>query len=207
MNAARSMAAEAALRAANGLILPLLRAAKRLAPLYESYTRSPLRPSTLYVSGDKRIHILTVTAPHGVMVFAVYSSAQQSRPVSPAQLIRRLARLAKKTRQLLGRIQADIVYIYLTPSRLTRTAYRIARSQGVFVALGPDAARLIVSRFLRERVRKLLSRTGRKIWGKVALLAATLHIIASSLHREEHDTELLAELIERISSKTRRHYT
>jgi len=190
-----------ALENANQLILPLLRAAKQLARTYEAYTRIALKPYHVYTSGDRRIHVFTLSMPQGrILVFAVYSSAQQTRPASPAQVERRLRRLARSTHEQVNGVGADIVYIYLSTTRLTRNAYRLAREKGVFVALSPSAARALISRFLRDRFRRLMLKTRGRIWGPVALLALTLHVLAKSLKEEDGDTdtaELLASLAKR----------
>ncbi len=193
----RSRGTEEALLAANQVILPLLRAAKRLTKVYEAYTRRPLRVATLYSSGDKRVHVVVVNTPlDRALVVSIYSSVQSTRPASPQQVKRRLARLARITARVLSGAPADIIYVYVSKARLTKAAYRAARSLGAFVALAGDKARSLVAHFLSLRLRGLLKKTAGRVWGPLALLALTFYVASSTLSGKNLDTELFTRLLD-----------
>ncbi len=172
---------EAALREANNVIIPLLSVARRYSQLLFKLANEFLHIQVLQ-TGDKRVSIVLTELPASrPLVVAVYSSVQESRPVSPSQLHRRIVRLRKFVDKLRGRyfVSADIVYIYMTRIRLTVNAYRMARRAGVYVAFGSHHAKRILSRYFMKRVKGLLKKLqGRRIWGKLALLLYMLHELA-----------------------------
>jgi hypothetical protein len=183
----RSRGAGEALSHANVLLLPLLRAASRLRSLFQAYARRPLRPVHVSSSSDNRIHVYVLEPPgQNPITIAVYVSIQKTRPAAPSQVLRRLERLRRvaATQSPPG---ADTVYVYLSTTRLTRSAYREARRRGVFVATKAAAAAGLLARLFAHRLRKLLEATGTRIWGPVALLAATLATLARELGADIDD--------------------
>ncbi len=190
----RAPRAEEALQLANQVILPLLRGARGYVRVYEAYTRMPHRVTSLASSGDKRIHVLVVDIPFSrPLVVAIYASTQRSRPVSPSQLRRRLARLARLVAKLRNTIgsQADIIPVYLSATRLTRGAYREALRSHVYVALSPTKARQYLASYLKRRLRALLSKTRGAPHGRVAVLAYALNSLATATDpgsRQEGDS-------------------
>lgn len=174
----RREAKEAALRAANNVIIPLLSIARRYSQLLFKLANETLHLRVLQ-TGDKRVNIVLVEPPASrPLVVAVYSSVQESRPVSPSQLRRRLVRLRKLVDKLRGKhfVSADIIYIYMTRARLTINAYRMARQAGIYVALSSQHAKRILSRYFLKRVKGLLKKLqGQRIWGRLALLLYMLY--------------------------------
>ncbi len=189
----RREAKEAALREANNVIIPLLSIARRYSQLLFKLANETLHLRVLQ-TGDKRVNIVLVEPPASrPLVVAVYSSVQESRPVSPSQLHRRLVRLRKLVNKLRGRYfaSADIIYIYMTRVRLTINAYRMARRAGVYVALGSQHAKRILSRYFMKRVKGLLKKLqGRRIWGKLALLLYMLHELVKAFSPEHIELKL-----------------
>ena len=199
----RGRGREEALQAANQVLLPLLRAARRLTRLYEAYTRRPLRPVHLYSGYSNRIHVFTLDIPDiGTTAIAVYASVQRTRPASPAQVERRIANLARAVKRYAPQAR-DIIYLYLSKVRLTAAAYREARRRGVFVALDARTAMRLLSRLLAKRLRRLLEKTRSRIWGPPALLAYTLALTARGLGEAISD-ELLRDLLHKALSRQNR---
>lgn len=177
--------ADEALGMANGLALPLLRAARRF---------DPAARILVHHTSDRRIHLVLVEMPAGhPLLVALYSSTQRSRPASPAQVERRLRRLETEVKKLRGRIysQADVVMLYISAARLTRRAYRLARSLGVYVALSVEQARLLLARHLYRRVHGL--RRARKLFGPLLRLAELLAYLARQLADDSGDAETLLQ--------------
>ncbi len=204
----RAPRAEEALRLANQVILPLLRGARGYVRVYEAYTRMPRRVTSLASSGDKRIHILVVDVPFSrPLVVAVYASTQRSRPVSPSQLRRRLARLARlvaKLRDTIGS-QADVIPVYLSATRLTRGAYREALRSRVYIALSPAKARHYLASYLKRRLRALLSKTRGAPRGRTAVLAYALNSLATATEPENNasSTDLAHRLLAAALTNTK----
>ena len=181
----RGSAASRALENANTLILPLIRAVKRFNLSCRHYSPGDCMSVKVLQTGDRRVHVAVVDIPGSVpLVVAVYSSAQTSRPVSPGQLAKRLRRLTSIVSRLRGRLfsAADVLYFYLTPVRLTRTAYRIAVSKGVHVALTAAKALTMLQRYIGKRVTRLKEKLrGRRVWGRVRALYDSLELIYSTI--------------------------
>ena len=182
-----------ALEEANRLLLPLQRAAARLAPrIAAAQQRQPVSIVKTRETGDRRVRLMVIDLPASKpLLLAVYVSTQRSRPASPAQVSKRIERIVKEVNKIRGKLfnTADIVYIYLSKTRLTRSAYRIARQMGVLVALSASAAASLLRRYLRRRLERLLEKTRGRIWGALKLLAETLKELANSLGEGEEQHE------------------
>ena len=181
-------AASRALETANALLLPLIRAVRRFNLSCRRRSHDECMAIKMLQTGDRRIHVAIVDIPGSApLVVAVYSSVQTSRPVSPGQLIKRLNRLSSMVSKLRGRLfnAADILYFYLTPVRLTRTAYRLAVSRGVHVALSASKALSMLRRYIGKRVTRLGDRLrGRRVWGRVQALYDALQLLYSTVSNE-----------------------
>ena len=180
----------AALETANRLLLPVLRATRRIAVVTRSSIDPLFTPVRVYSSGDKRIHVAVVNLPGShPLIVAVYASTQRSRPTSPQQLAKRLSRLARFVRRLSGKeyTQADIVYIYMAPRGLTRGSIRLAARSKVVYASEPSEAKRKLAKYLAKRYRRLLaSIVGKRVWGSVPLLAYALSLLARELGEPLH---------------------
>ncbi len=176
---------EARLRQLNQLLIPLLRAVRRYAGPWQAYLGRPLNPARLVVDSRYSTGVLVAELPGShPLVVAVYSSAQESRPLSPGQLERRLQRLRGIVERLRGRlfVGGDLVYIVIAPRGATRGAAAAARRLGVHVARSPGEAARRLARYLLQRLRALLNRLrGRRVWGPVPLLATALAHLAKSM--------------------------
>ncbi|RUM47622.1 MAG: hypothetical protein DSY37_01975 [Hyperthermus sp.] len=147
-----------ALRRANSIILPLMRAAKRYERLIENVRRRPARILNYYVTGDHRVYMLLIDLPaSNPLLLVLYSSVQDTRPVAPSQLTRRYMRMRRIIEKWRGKlfVTADIVYLYLTKARLTRPAYRLAKEMRLYVALSVEKAREMLSKYLIKRYNRL----------------------------------------------------
>ena len=175
-----------ALAAANTVLLPLMRAVHRYNRVYAGRKPYYTMKIQLIQTGDRRIHIAVIDIPgSNPLVVAIYSSTQESRPVSPSQIKRRLKRLFRLVSRLRGKLftAADIVYIYITRRRLTRNAYRIALSNHVNIALSPQKAAATLARLLEQRFRRLQEKlAGRKVWGIVKALYHSLATLYETLN-------------------------
>ncbi|ABM80732.1 hypothetical protein [Hyperthermus butylicus] len=180
----------AALETANKLLLPVLRATRRIAAVARSSIDPSFTPIRVYSSGDRRIHVAVVNLPGShPLVVAIYASTQRSRPTSPQQLARRLARLARFVGRLSGNeyAQADIVYVYMAPRGLTRGSIRLAVKSKIVYASEPSEARRKLAKYLAKRYRRLLaSIMGKRVWGSVPLLAYALSLLARELGEPLH---------------------
>ncbi|NOZ88920.1 MAG: hypothetical protein GXO15_03255 [Crenarchaeota archaeon] len=192
-----------ALARANALLLPLLRVARRFSARVAALEGRPPRSlAKVYKTGDNRVHILLVELPaSNPLLLAVYVSMQMTRPASPAQVDKRLKRLRRAVEKARRGVAAaaDVVYVYLSTARLTRAAYRLARSQGALVALDPQRAASLLASHLARRRRRLLEKTRGRIWGALALLASMLGDMAYTLDPEAYqrqaDGPLAGELL------------
>jgi len=173
-----------ALMQANEVLVPLLGASRRALRLAGASVGKLYRIH-VEITGDKRVHIVVIDLPAShPLVVTVYSSAQESRPTSPQQLIKRIRRAAREAGRLRGKLyeQADIIYVYLSPKGLTSGASRLARTYRIIVARKPAEARRRLAKYLSQRYRKLLTTVAsRRIWGELPLLAYTLATIAHNL--------------------------
>ncbi len=184
----RERAASRALENANTLLLPLIRAVRRFNLSCRRRSHESCMAIRMLQTGDRRIHVAVIDIPGSVpLVVAVYSSVQTSRPVSPAQLAKRLNRLSSIVSKLRGRLfnAADILYFYLSPVRLTRTAYRLARRNGVHVALNASKALSMLRRYIGKRVTRLRDKLqGRRVWGRVQALYDALQLLYNTVSDE-----------------------
>jgi hypothetical protein len=205
-----------ALMQANELIVPLLGISRRVLRLAGDSIGKTYHIH-VEVTNDKRVHIIVIDLPAShPLIVAVYSSAQNSRPTSPQQLLKRIKRLSKEVLKLKGKIyeQADIVYIYLSSGGLTRGSIRIAKTYRIIAARKPEEARKRMAKYLAQRYRKLLTTLAtRRVWGELPLLAYTLSIMSHSLRgfntpttidltplvRGEYTGKELLEILENIS--------
>ena len=174
-----------ALADANRLLLPLLRAVKRYNLSCRRCRRDSTMATRLLQTGDRRVHILVVDIPaSNPLVIAVYTSVQRSRPASPSQVLKRVRRLVEAVKRLRGRVfnAADILYFYLSRTRLTRNAYRAAVKAGVHVALTPVKAAEMLSRYLKSRLDRLREALkGKRVWGVVERLLHSLETLYTEL--------------------------
>ncbi|BEP17070.1 hypothetical protein PYJP_04220 [Pyrofollis japonicus] len=175
---------ELALSEANMVIEPLLRGIRRLINIAET-ARIHLYSPKIHSSTDRRVYVIALPLPIGnPLVLGIYVSTQSSRPVSPSQFTKRITRLRKEVEDLRGKdfTTADIVYVYVSPKRLTKTAYKNAVKAGILVAQSGGEAKRRIAKYLVKRYEKLLRKlAGRRIWGRVALFAYALLILASRL--------------------------
>jgi hypothetical protein len=189
----RPVKRQQALTQANEVIVPLLGASRRALRLAAS-SIGRLYRVRVEASGDKRVHVIIIDLPAShPLILALYSSAQESRPTSPQQLLRRIGRLAREVAKLRGKLyeQADIVYVYLSPRGFTSGALRLAKRQKVIAAQKPVEARRRIAKYLAQRYRKLLTTVAtRKIWGELPLLAYTLAYLAHALQGSTTPTHL-----------------
>jgi len=183
-----------ALREANRVLIPLLGGARRLLQVAE-ITRVHLARARIHSTNDKRIHIMIIDMFLGhPLILGLYTSTQESRPIAPSQLTRRLRRLRNEVEKLRGRefTAADTIYIYITKKRLTRGAYREARRNGVLVALSGNDAKRRLANYLLKRLQGLLRRIQTKqVWKRVALFAYSLILLARRLGASITEPELL----------------
>jgi len=185
---------ELALSEANKVLFPILGGARRLLQVAE-LARLHIAGAKVYSTTDKRIHIVFLDIfSHNPLIIALYVSTQESRATSPSQLLRRAKRLTKEVEKLRGRefISADVLYLYITRRRITRGAYREARARGILVALNSKEARRRIARYLLARLSKLLQKiTSKRIWGRLALFAYALSILAKKLGAEINEPSII----------------
>ena len=180
-----------ALSEANKILLPLIGGARSIAKVVEAAGASQrTRPVSVHSSRDMRLHAIVVEIPgSNPLVVAVYASTQESRPTSPLQFSNRVKRLQRFISKLRGKYfnTADIAYIYISPSGLTRGARLLALKYKVFFALNGNEARQKLAKFLASRYRKLIaSLQGKHIWGVVPLLLYSLSLLARKLGAQIH---------------------
>jgi hypothetical protein len=181
----RAEAKQRALAQANEVLYPLIAGGKRLSRIVEATATTRRKFVYVYSSGDLRIHILVLDLPAShPLVVAIYSSAQTSRPTSPSQLAKRVARLRREVNKLRHKVfeSADIVYVYLSPRRLTRGSVYRALREGVLFSSSPTEVRRKLAKYLATRYRKLVERVaGSRIWGELPLLMYALNMLARRL--------------------------
>lgn len=175
---------EIALNEANKVLAPLLGGAKRLLYAAE-LARTHTTRTKVFSTTDKRVHIMIIDLFIGhPLVLALYTSTQESRSTAPSQLLRRINRLHKEVERLRGKefTTADIVYVYVTRRKLTRGAYREAKIKKVIVSLSGEEARRKIAKYFLNRFNKLIQKiTSTRIWGRLALFAYALIILAHRL--------------------------
>lgn len=180
-----------ALSEANKILLPLIGGARSIARVVEAAGVSRItRPVSVHSSRDMRLHVIVVEMPgSNPLVVAVYASTQESRPTSPLQFSNRIKRLQHFISKLRGKYfnTADIAYVYISPSGLTRGARLLAVKYKVFFALDGNEARQKLAKFLASRYRKLIaSLQGKRVWGVVPLLLYSLSLLARQLGAHVH---------------------
>jgi hypothetical protein len=188
----RAEAKQRALAQANGLLLPLIAGGRRLAVLRLALSLGHTnRLVHVHSTRDMRVHIVVVDLPAShPLVVAVYSSTQESRPTSPQQFAKRLARLRREVGKLRHRLfeQADILYVYLSPKGLTRGSTLRALREGVIFSSSPLEARKRLAGYLAKRYRRLITKiASTKVWGELPLLAYALNLLSRTL-RNPHPT-------------------
>ncbi len=185
---------ELALSEANRVLFPLLGGARRLLQVAE-LARLHITGTKVYSTTDKRVHIVLLDIfSHNPLIIALYISTQESRATSPSQLLRRTKRLAREVEKLRRDefVSADTLYLYITRKRITRGAYREARARGILVALSSKEARRRIARYLLARLNKLLQKiTSKRIWGRLALFAYALSILAKKLGAEINEPSII----------------
>ncbi len=185
---------ELALSEANRVLFPLLGGARRLLQVAE-LARLHITGTKVYSTTDKRVHIVLLDIfSHNPLIIALYISTQESRATSPSQLLRRAKRLAREVEKLRRDefVSADTLYLYITRKRITRGAYREARARGILVALSSKEARRRIARYLLARLNKLLQKiTSKRIWGRLALFAYALSILAKKLGAEINEPSII----------------
>ena len=185
---------ELALSEANRVLFPILGGARRLLQVAE-LARLHITRTKVYSTTDKRVHIVLLDIfSHNPLIIALYVSTQESRATSPSQLLRRVRRLAREVEKLRESefISADTLYLYITRRRITRGAYREARARGILVALSSKEARRRIARYLLARLNKLLQKiTSKHIWGRLALFAYALSVLAKKLGAEINEPSII----------------
>ncbi len=175
---------EMALNEANKVLTPLLGGARRLLHIAELARVHTMRTKVLSTI-DKRVHIMIMDLFMGhPLVLALYTSTQESRSTSPSQLSRRINRLRKEIERMRGRefTAADIIYVYIAKRRLTRGAYKEARTKRIIVSLSGEEARRRIARYILARLNKLVQKiASTRIWGRLALFTYALIILAHRL--------------------------
>ncbi|ABM80348.1 hypothetical protein [Hyperthermus butylicus] len=173
------------LQAANKVLLPLLSGVKRFSRLWRAYNPLLAGVSRVDQTRDYTVTILTVHLPaSNPLVVALYTSAQESRPITPSQLGQRIARLRAQLAKLRGRVfnAADIVYAILAPRGFTSGAIKLARRLGVNTARKPEEVIQILAKYLTTRLNRLYLRLkGKLIWGELPLLIYALQELAAAL--------------------------
>lgn len=174
----------------NELLLPLLRGARRYYAAWRIVNPLLAGVTRLDQTGDYTITILTLHLPaSNPLVVALYTSTQESRPVSPSQLLRRIRRLRSHVARLRGRVfnSADILYILYAPKGYTTGSKRLARREAVNLATKVEDALKTLARYIGRRLSRLTQKLrGKRVWGELPLLLYALQELASSLGTSLH---------------------
>ncbi|KSW11369.1 hypothetical protein CF15_00425 [Pyrodictium occultum] len=173
------------LEAVNQLLLPLLRGARRYYTAWRLVNPLLTGVSRVDESSDYTVTVVTLQLPaSSPLVVALYTSTQESRPISPSQLQRRIRRLRSRVASLRGKVfnRADLVYIIYAPRGFTVGARRMARREAVNLASRIEDAIKALARFVGRRLARLTEKLrGRRIWGEVPLLLYALQELTVSL--------------------------
>ena len=169
----------------NELLLPLLRGARRYYAAWRIVNPLLAGVSRLDQTSDYTITVLTLHLPaSNPLVLALYTSTQESRPVSPSQLLRRIRRLRQHVAKLRGKVftSGDIVYILYAPRGYTRGAKRLARIEAVNIVNRVEDALKTLARYIGRRLSRLTQKLiGKRIWGELPLLVYALQELASTI--------------------------
>ena len=167
---------DAALRAANAVLLGVLSAARGAG----------LRVEARW-SSDQRLRVLVVDLPGSrSLAIGVYATTEESRPISPARAASKVERLLRLLSTAAPPGSDTLLFIVAATPRVraTGTARRLlARRYGAGFHT-PGSARRWIHRYLRRRLTRLLESLREKrvkAYGRLAELLRALYLLASRL--------------------------
>jgi len=111
---------------------------------------------TFDTTNDRRIGIVTITMRDvkKSTVIALYATAQQSRPLSPRDVVKKLRRMSREMEKILRGTPRDSIMILVAADKKVRStigARRILARSRVMLA-DPDRAKMIIASIARQRL-------------------------------------------------------
>lgn len=165
------------------LFIRLVRPVKRNWHLVEGY-RGMRLSSPVRVWYDKRSTILDLLidlpATKKPVRYLIYVSAQESRPLSPAQVVSKINRVLKRYRAY--SIPMDTAKYMICPRGYTSYTIKMLKAHGIIPSKNDKQVLENIAKYFRNRYNRLIDALkGKRVYGELVLFLYILREIIKSL--------------------------